>query len=60
MIREIEEKIGYTLSKNVKVNQKIKIDTKWLNIDKVTDVGVELSDGTKINYGDSIIAWKIK
>ena len=60
MIREIVEGINYTLSKNVKVGQKVKTDKVWLNVEKVTDTGIELSNGDSVNYGDSIVAWKIK
>ena len=60
MIREIiqEAKASYVLSKNIEVNQKIKLKDKWNTVKEKDDKGITLDNGTFVKYGDSIIAWK--
>ena len=60
MLKEIiqEVKIKYILSKNVEVNQQIKLKDKWITVKEKDYKGIILDDGTFVKYGDTIIAWK--
>lgn len=47
----------FTLSKSIKVGQKIKTDSGWRKVKEVTDDGVIVKEGL-IKFGSRVFGWK--